>query len=337
MNISDLNKLAHSGIKLLLIGLLPFSTISNAEKIDNNETFINPNSDLYWNPFNDNNYNRNNDDLNPYYKSKKISKRIRGYAVTGHNDILGEPFYDWGPPFGSFGFFTVGIYNEFGPEPLSLSRNVSRSALVSTALDPNLLASTGVTPAEVDPAWINVPLRDVPIQYSFGKTKQFPGISSANSSEKAQSEPTNPITIAQWMKASGTAKIACTKSGSTIKLRMENLIPNRMYGVWATLGMSASGDPEVFPSIPIGGTPNLFITDEDGDAVFKRSMQFCPLAPDSTDRPLLVINVQYHSNHQNYGGINGPPLEKIEGGYWIGTVIHNHLQFPVNVTLLNNE
>lgn len=271
-------------------------------------------------------------------KKRDRNKIIRGYAVTGHNDILGEPFFDWGPPFGTFGFFTMGIYNEFGAEPIHLNPDIDPSALVSTALDPNLLASTGITPEEVNPDWVNIPLRDVPVQYSYGKSKVFPEISLADPGEKGQAGPVDPITLGQWMEATGVGKVTCFDDGSArVRLRMKHLIPNRLYAVWATMGPSASGEGEVFPSIPIGGTPNLFITDDKGYALYDRKMQFCPIAPDTTDRNMLVINVQYHSNHQNYGGINGPPLPQVELGYWIGTVIHNHLQFPINVTLIDDD
>lgn len=265
----------------------------------------------------------------------RTAKVIRGVAVTGHNDVQGKPFFDWGPPFGTFGFATLGVFNDHGPMPLPLTESSPRWALVATRVDPNLLAATGVSPDEVDPSWLNVPLRDVPVQYSFGKTKRFPGIFEAEASEKAQADPVKPITVAQWMRANGVARIVCEGNHrSHLRLQLHDLIPNRMYAVWATLGQSRRGDPEVFPSIPVGGTPNIFVTDPDGSATYERPMQFCPLRPETTDRPMLVINVQYHSNHQNYGGINGPPIERIPGGYWIGTTIHNHLQFPVNVTLL---
>jgi hypothetical protein len=265
----------------------------------------------------------------------RTARTIQGVAVTGHNDVLGKPFFDWGPPFGIFGFATIGVYNAQGPMPLPLTESTPRSAILATRIDPNLLASTGVSPDEVDPSWLNVPLRQVPVQYSFGKTKPFPGIFEASSSEKGQAAPNNPITVEQWMRANGTARIVCEGDHyAHLKLQVHDLIPNRMYAVWATLGQSRRGDPEVFPSIPVGGTPNIIITDRDGSALYERPMQFCPLRPATTDRPMLVINVQYHSNHQNYGGINGPPIERIPGGYWIGTVIHNHLQFPVNVTPL---
>jgi hypothetical protein len=267
----------------------------------------------------------------------RIERVIHGTAVTGHNDVVGRPFYDWGPPFGTFGFATLGAYNPQGPEPIRLQPDTPLSTLVATMIDPNLLASTGVDPSAVDPSWVNVPLRDVPVQYSFGETEQFPGIFAADDvAVKAQAVPVNPITLGQWMRAGGTATIKCKRNNeASVKLQMHDLIPNRMYAVWSTLGTSRSGTGPVFPSIPVGGVPNIFVTDRQGDAVYERVMQFCPLRPETTDRPMLVINVQLHSNHQNYGGINGPPLASVPGGYWIGSVIHNHVQFPVNVTLLN--
>lgn len=276
--------------------------------------------------------------LDGFYESQRYDQRqrvIQGVAVTGHNDVLGEPFFDWGPPFGSFGFVTLGIYNEYGSEALPIGKHYPDEAIVATTLDPNILAPNGITDEDIDPDWLNIPLRDVPTTINFYEKRALPGVFDAEASEKAQAGPSEPITLRQWMSASGTAKILCFDSGrSTVRLRMKNLIPSRLYAVWSTLGPSKRGDSEVFPSLPIGGVPNLFITDERGDAWYERTLQFCPLAPESTDRAMLVINVQLHSNHQNYGAINGPPLAQVPNGYWIGTVIHNHLQFPINVKLL---
>lgn len=273
------------------------------------------------------------DRVQSLYEPDRQRKRvIQGVAVTGHNDVLGEPFFDWGPPFGAFGFVTLGIYNEYGSVPLPLSTSSDDSAIVATTLDPRILAPNGITDEDVNPQWLNIPLRQVPTTINFYEKKALPGIFDAEPSEKAQAGPVEPITLGQWMSASGTAKILCFDDGhSTIRLRMKNLIANRLYGVWSTLGPSKRGDPEIFPSLPIGGVPNLFVSDGEGDALYERSLQFCPLTPEATDRPMLVINVQLHSNHQNYGAINGPPLAQVPNGYWIGTVIHNHLQFPVNV------
>jgi hypothetical protein len=260
---------------------------------------------------------------------------VKGFAVTGHNDVLGKPAFDWGPPFGTFGFVTIGAYNPDGPMPIRLSEDMPKSTLMATMIDPNVLAATGVSLDEVDLSWLNVPLREVPVHYSFGKTKPFLGLFDTDPSEKGQAMPMDPITIERWMKASGVAKIVCESDHrASLKLQMKDLIPNRMYGVWSTLGPSKRGDAEVFPSIAVGGTPNIFVTDKAGNATYEREMQFCPMRPETTDRAMLVINVQLHSNHQNYGGINGPPIERLPGAYWIGTVIHNHLQFPINVTML---
>jgi hypothetical protein len=268
--------------------------------------------------------------------SKRAEKVIAGVAVTGQNDVVGHPFFDYGPPFGTFGFANIGAYNPNGPEPVRLEKDTPPETIVATMIDPNLLALTGVSPSLVDPSWVNVPLRDVPVQYSFGLTMPFPGIFAADPSAKAQAAPANPITLGQWMKAGGTARIVCESDHrATVELNLHDLIPNRMYSVWSTLGLSRSGVGPVFPSIPVGGVPNVLVSNSHGGAVYEREMQFCPLRPETTDRPMLIISVVLHSNHQNYGGINGPPLESVPGGYWIGSVIHAHVQFPVNVRVLN--
>ena len=114
---------------------------------------------------------------------------------------------------------------------------------------------------------------------------------------------------------------------------MKSLIPNRMYSVWATPGLPRDGSATSFFPIPLGGVPNMLITDEDGDATYERSIKFCPFDTESTNRTLLTINVQYHANHQNYGAVPEPAF--IDGN-WLGIITFNHIQFPINVELLDN-
>jgi hypothetical protein len=130
------------------------------------------------------------------------------------------------------------------------------------------------------------------------------------------------------MRASGLAKIVCEDDHASVELQMRSLLPNRMYSVWATLGLPRDGSSPYFFPLPLGGTPNMFITDKEGDAVFKRYIKFCPLDPESTNRPLLLINVQFHANHQNYGAVPEPSFVP---GFWLGLVTFSQMQFPINV------
>ena len=89
-------------------------------------------------------------------------KVIRGITVTGVNNVVGQPAYDFGAPFGTFNFPAVGVFNEDGTEPLPLDTNTPDSAILATAVSPSFLLLAGRTRADVRPEWENIPLRDVP-------------------------------------------------------------------------------------------------------------------------------------------------------------------------------
>lgn len=266
-------------------------------------------------------------------KSKK--RMIDGIAVTGVNDVLGEPAFSWGEPYGAFGFPTMGIFNENGPEPLKLSKDTPQAALLATYVDPALLFVSNAQPEDVKPEWVNVPLRDVPVNvdFGYGTIIPVPGLLDSDPQSPAQPEPAYPIILSDWMSATGVARIKCSDDGADVRLRLKNLLPNRLYSVWATLGLPKDKSAETFFPIPLGGMPNMFTSDESGDANFERWVNFCPLEPDATERPLLTINVQYHANHQNYGAVPEPGFVP---GSWQGLITFNHVVFPVNVETFDN-
>lgn len=257
------------------------------------------------------------------------TRLIKAVVATGFNDVLGEPAFDLGEPFGLFSFTSMGLYNEFGDEPIFLSPDASMDARLATAVDPNFLALAGKTRDDVDPSLENILLRDVPVNtdFSFINREPLRSISEADPQEVAQSEPSDDLTLGQWMEASGLTKITChSKDRATLKIKTDSLVPNRLYSVWATLG------GEFLSSYPIGGAPTAFMTDHNGDGFFKRELNFCPFDLDAAPRPVLVINVVYYSSHQNFGAVPEPVFVD---GFWLGTVTHNHLQFPINVEAVN--
>jgi hypothetical protein len=266
------------------------------------------------------------------------SRHIQGIAVTGVNSIVGKPFFSWGAPFGaSFNVPTMGAYNKDGPDPTPLDANTPKSALLASWIDPLFLSLFNKPPGYVvNPAWLNVPLRKVPINVDFALAKRvpLPGVRDVGPIDLAQVEPTNDITLGQWLGASGVATIRCAGEGATIELRMRRLIPNRMYSVWGTMGLPAQPGaqaPGAFP-IPLGGTPNIFVTDKNGDGTFERWVKFCPFVPQSSGSPLLFIDVQFNAIDQTWGAVVAPGF--IDGN-WPGFITFSHVVFPVNVELLN--
>ncbi len=268
-------------------------------------------------------------------ESSRKAKRIQGVTMTGTNSALGKPVFSWGGVFGTFNFPTTFVYNSHGTEPLPLDETTPASAILATGVSPEYLFIRGETPDVVKPEWINVPLRKVPVNIDFDvsltKKTVLRGLLQADPVERSQSEPAGDITLGQWMKANGVLTINCAGRGADLKMRFENLIPNRLYSVWATMGLPDPGSGIENPAIPlpIGGTPSVFMTDERGDATFRRWIKFCPLDKNATRDPMLTIEVLYHANHSVYGAIPAP-------GIMLGLITFPHVLFPINVELLAN-
>jgi hypothetical protein len=260
-------------------------------------------------------------------------KYIRGVTVTGTNSVRGRPFFDWGGTYGTFNFPTTFIYNENGAQPLLIDEATPDSAVLATGVSPEYLLIRGDSPDVVKPESINVPLRKVPVNIDFdpslAKKRPLRGLLEADPLELSQAEPAADITLGQWMKASGVAAIECSGDGANIRLRMKNLIPNRIYSVWATMALAEPASGNVSSTLPVGGTPSIFMTDPSGDATYQRHIKFCPLDTQSGLSPMLDIELLYHANHSTYGAIPAP-------GLMLGLLTFPHIVFPVNVALLDN-
>jgi hypothetical protein len=267
----------------------------------------------------------------------KRTRIVKGFPVTGVNSVLGEPLFSWGEPYGaSFSFPTLARLNTSGPNPLPLTPRSPRSSVLASYVDPMFLALFNKPPEYTpDPAWLNVPLRDIPvnIDFAFVQKQALPGIREAEPLELSQVEPSQDITLGQWLNASGTGMIRCSADGANVRLHMKNLVPNRIYTVWATMGMPSQGPvPNAFP-IPLGGAPNTFMTDEQGHATFKRWIKFCPLDAQAAN-PMLFIDVHFNAKHQTYGAVVAPGF--IDGN-WPGLITFSHIVFPVNVEVLDRS
>jgi len=285
---------------------------------------------------------KNIDRLWDYQRYKKGFKRtIKGIPVTGVNMRLGKPVYDFGGNFGAFGFSHVAEYNKFGDEPIPLDEYTPDDAVLATTVHPNFLFLSGLVPEDTNPEWLNIPLRDVEVNVDLAyiEKQSLPGALSIRQTEFSQSEPSDPITLGQWMAARGRLKIDCkSEDYATIKARFRSMIPNRMYGMWAIV---VGDNPRAFP---IGGVPNIIVTDKYGNGEIERDISFCPLKAREGDDVVSSIIVQYHSAQETYGGAPEPVLATGPNGYgeknlvggWVGLVTHAHMDFPLNVELLDN-
>jgi hypothetical protein len=265
---------------------------------------------------------------------------IKAASVTGWNRYLGEPRYRWdflAPPLDIAGANTVAEYNPGGSEPLPLSPSSPPDTVLATLADPFLEIVFPPFKVDVtDPDAINVPLREVATMVRGDLTSRgsLPFITEAPVTAQSQAAPgqPNPITLGDWLKGSGRMRIHCRNDGTAkLEVRVRDLIPHRAYTVWAMWHLA---DGRIFPQ-PFGGAPNAYITDEDGDAEFERSLNFCPLvaARDGIDgNRLLSVITHLHSDHILYGAVPTPS----GAGLPPGTVGHMQLEwnFPGSGTPL---
>ncbi len=270
---------------------------------------------------------------------------IRAESATGWNRLLGQVRYQWDflpMPFDIAGANTAAVHNPDGVEPLPLTPDTPMDAVLATVADPflNVIFPGALDAFPPNPDGINVPLRDVgtwtsglinhlnrdelnPLVDHSRVTLPFQGDASIATQAQAGPGSPNPITLGDWLKASGIMQIHCQPDGTTrLRIQVRDLIPNRAYTVWAMWHLA---DGRIFPQ-PYGGAPNAFITDKHGNAEFERELNFCPLtaAREGIEgNRLLSIITHLHSDHILYGGVPTPTGT----GFPPGTVLHMQLEW----------
>jgi hypothetical protein len=146
------------------------------------------------------------------------------------------------------------------------------------------------------------------------------GIGSAQQTQPSQAEPAANVTLGDWVRARGTAFIDCENRAGKARFEFNGLLPNRIYSVWGIFG----GSNGLFP-FPLGGVPNIFVTNREGRATFERLLNFCPAQTGANESPLLAIDIVFHSDNQIYGLVPEPDL----AGFFTGTITNTQLEFLV--------
>src|SRR5262249_56434447 len=246
---------------------------------------------------------------------------IKAKVATGTNRFLSRPLHDFGPPFGTAGFSNVGAWNPSGAQPLPLTTGSPESTQLVTFVDPGFLALFGKTIDDVSPNLLNVPLRDVKVNVDFsGAQRAAPApITLAEQLQPSQASPAEPVTLGQWTRAQGFAHITCKGNESNVRLDLKGLLPNRIYSAWGVFG------GQRLTPFPLGGAPNVMVTDDHGSATFERELNFCPFDLKPGQLPLLAIDIVFHSDHQNYGMV--PELDL--AGFFTGANTHTEISLLV--------
>lgn len=254
-------------------------------------------------------------------------KIVEGTPVTGFNRLLGEPLWNLGAPFGEAGFNFLFQYSPNAADPLPLTPDTPKKALVATGVDFNYLDAIGLSISDIDYKFINLPLRDNYFNVeSGGERQQLEDILSSDIDGISKSFPAEDITVKNWISAKGKAKYHCLDDDSAfITFQLEGLIPNGVYTVWGIFSQDNDGDgsPDALAATPFAGLPNVTVANHKGKASFKRVLNFCP----SSKEAFLAVEFDYHSDGSVYGGIPDAP----NFGLPSGIITHSHIAFPFNV------
>ncbi len=256
-------------------------------------------------------------------------QEFEAMVSTGLNRSLGQPLleFDFMPaPFKEkWGFDMLGVYNPDGPLPLPLTADTPDSAVLVSLVDADGIGPPQAIFQNVAPELVNVPLRDIGTYANpkLARGGAIPSQSDGPVMGATQADPSGPITKGDWFKASGTLIVNCASAGNSVSVNVRSLVPNRLYTVWA-LWLDPSG-PAMIP-VPLGGAPNVIITDKQGDGTLERDLNFCPVdaALEGVDgKRLAGIGIHLHSDHAAYGPVPAP----LAAGFPPGTVLHEHLAF----------
>ncbi len=255
------------------------------------------------------------------------SRAIRGVAVTGANNRLGEPLWDLGEGLGTASFAFVFGHNNAGEEPLPLTRSSSAETVLATGLDSRFLAALNLSADDID-AEINVPLRDVPVIVNpfTAEREAVPSALEALPFAVSRAVPNDAITLGDWLSATGRARVKCYTNGTAkVTFSLKSLVEDGVYTVWGLFALDSNKDglEDTLVPAPFGGVPNVVVPGKRGRAKVTRTLGFCPM-----DEPSLkFVDVTYHADTNVYGGTVDMFLQGFPGF----AVTNTHLAFPFNV------
>ena len=255
-------------------------------------------------------------------------RTIKGVAVTGFNQRLGEAIWD----LDELGVPTITTsfgYNPNDDQPTDLTIESPLDTLVSTGIDNAFYQAIGLTP---DETFINTPLRKIPVIINSGG-ERAPLNSELTTSplEPSLSRPNFPITLKKWLSAKAKAKVSCSDDGtSEVTFKFKGLIPNGVYTLWGLYGADSDSDGvrDRIVANALGGMPNVFIPNHKGKAKITRMLNYCPLDSGSG---LKIVDVAYHADGNVFGAASDLGISGFPGLLAAPT----HMAFPFNVTPLN--
>jgi len=127
----------------------------------------------------------------------------------------------------------------------------------------------------------------------------------------------SPITLRQWIRAEGKLTVTTGEDAGTgiFEFEFKNLIPDSLYTVMSLREKDLNPTEPTRPG-PLG-IPNVFVTDQNGDATYRAEMPHPFPRGENTNRIVNIV-VLWMSTQMSYGGAIGY--------YGLGGDIHAQLK-----------
>jgi hypothetical protein len=246
---------------------------------------------------------------------------VQGVVTTGYNMRKGHVLYDLGGVVGAQGFNYVFAYQPGMANSAVITDTTPGDTLLATGIDPRFYAAVGIDPSVINPKVVNLPFRQLPVTIdgkTGAKAALVPITSENYKTAFTLATPNFPITVNDWFKAEGVARIECKSSKeSRVELTLEHMVPNGVYAVWVIIGQSLAGNGvrDFFSPKQLGGHPNVFSADSTGHAFFARNLPFCL----STDPDIMTVEITYEVDGITYGAVPSISPAVSNGNSYLGT------------------
>lgn len=268
------------------------------------------------------------------------SVNLPGFVSHGINVYNGERISDFNGiapnvPFlaASNGVLEIAVFQEGAESSAAILAGTDRNLPVATTRELLDFFNPG---GEVNPSTLNVPLDRIGSNF-FGYTAPddrvvptaFPSLGTAPSIYHQKGAVLRP-TVGDWEKISGLVTVQRTKNGlgSRVTLTIRNAFPKAVYTVWdvgVRNPLSATEDGYV---VPLGGLPNIILTDENGCGTRSVELSYdllreCKAGVDSCTAYVAGF---YHWDNQGQGASPGGSFVRIPEGVYAG----NQMVWPVS-------
>ena len=192
----------------------------------------------------------------------------------------------------------------------------------------------------VDPMLFNMTLDQVESNF-FGSTApvdrapvgKFEGASvNVYAAKGVNSKPT----VGDWAAIKGRLDYQCSDNGtSTVEIGIKNGLPKSIYTMWDVGAVNPLTIDEAGYAVPLGGLPNVFVTDANGCGHAKVELPYCLARPCEAGASSCTnyVSIFYHFDDQVYGGA---PAESFMG-VPVGSIGANHMVWNITGTPLSQS